>query len=79
VYRANQHPRFPAGGVMSQYLDRLPVGASMDIDGPLGHIIYSEPGCLRQLGEDIRVKHFVAVAGGTGITPVVQVCHALRT
>lgn len=77
MYRANQHPRFPAGGVMSQYLDRMPVGACMDIDGPLGHITYEEPGVIRSLGEDIRVKHFVAVAGGTGITPVVQVLRAV--
>ena len=73
VYRANQHPRFPEGGLMSQYLDRMPLGATMDIDGPLGHITYEEPGCLRHLGEDVQVKHFVAVAGGTGITPIVQV------
>lgn len=77
VYRANQHPRFPEGGKMSQYLDRLSVGAFMDIDGPLGHIVYKEPGCVHQLGEDIRVKHFVAVAGGTGITPVVQVLRSV--
>ncbi len=73
VYRANQHPRFPDGGLMSQYLDRMSLGDCMDIDGPLGHITYEGPGCIRQLGEDVRVKHFVAVAGGTGITPVVQV------
>lgn len=58
---------------MSQYLDRMSIGACIDVDGPLGHITYEEPGCLRHLGEDVHVKHFVAVAGGTGITPIVQV------
>jgi NAD(P)H-flavin reductase len=58
---------------MSQYLDRMSLGDCMDIDGPLGHITYEEPGVIRHLGEDVHVKHFVAVAGGTGITPVVQV------
>ncbi|GAB5033102.1 nitrate reductase [Nannochloropsis oceanica] len=77
VYRANQHPRFPDGGLMSQHLDRMSLGDCIDIDGPLGHITYEGPGCIRQLGEDVHVKHFVAVAGGTGITPVVQVLRAV--
>lgn len=62
---------------MSQYLDRMSLGDSMDIDGPLGHITYEEPGVIRHLGEDVHVKHFVAIAGGTGITPVVQVLRAV--
>jgi nitrate reductase (NAD(P)H) len=40
VYRANEHPRFPAGGKMSQHLDALPIGAEIEVKGPLGHFHY---------------------------------------
>lgn len=40
VYWANEHPRFPAGGKMSQYLESLPIGGEMEVKGPLGHFHY---------------------------------------
>ncbi len=36
VYAAGVHPKFPNGGKMSQYLDALPLGATIDIRGPSG-------------------------------------------
>lgn len=69
----SQYPCFPAGGLLSQHLDRLPVGGYMAVEGPLGHMTYEGPGRLRHCGEDVQVEEFLAVAGGTGITPIVQV------
>ena len=40
VYWANKHPRFPAGGKMSQHLEALPIGGEMEVKGPLGHFHY---------------------------------------
>lgn len=34
------HPKFPAGGKMSQYLDNLVIGDSIDIRGPSGRLRY---------------------------------------
>ena len=40
VYWKNEHPRFPDGGKMSQYLEALPIGGEMEVKGPLGHMHY---------------------------------------
>ena len=40
VYWANEHPRFPSGGKMSQFLEALPIGGAMEVKGPLGHVHY---------------------------------------
>ena len=38
VYFANVHPKFPAGGKMSQYLNSLKIGETVDIQGPSGKV-----------------------------------------
>ena len=40
VYRAGLHPRFPDGGMMSQYIDRMAIGDSMLMEGPKGRLAY---------------------------------------
>uniref|UniRef100_A0A2C9U2V4 Nitrate reductase n=6 Tax=Manihot TaxID=3982 RepID=A0A2C9U2V4_MANES len=40
VYFKGVHPKFPNGGLMSQYLDSLSLGSTIDVKGPLGHIEY---------------------------------------
>jgi Na+-transporting NADH:ubiquinone oxidoreductase subunit NqrF len=42
--RANEHPKFPEGGKMSQHLDSLAVGDSIDVKGPVGHFVYEGRG-----------------------------------
>nr|BAN20783.1 NADH-cytochrome B5 reductase [Riptortus pedestris] len=78
VYMKNTHPKFPAGGKMSQYLDNLPIGSSVDIRGPSGRLKYLGHGefSMKILRKDpaytVRVKKVSMIAGGTGITPMLQ-------
>lgn len=44
VYFKNQHPKFPEGGKMSQYLESLKMGDTIDFRGPNGLIIYEGHG-----------------------------------
>jgi NAD(P)H-flavin reductase len=77
IYRANEHPRFPLGGKMSQYLDSLAIGDTIEVKGPVGHMHYLGNG---QYTLD-KVPHCTArinmIAGGTGITPMYQVIKAV--
>jgi nitrate reductase (NAD(P)H) len=44
ICRANEHPRFPEGGKMSQHLDTLAIGDTIDVKGPVGHFVYEGMG-----------------------------------
>mmetsp|Transcript_14041 Transcript_14041/g.34307 ORF Transcript_14041/g.34307 Transcript_14041/m.34307 type:complete len:869 (+) Transcript_14041:220-2826(+) len=73
VYFANVHPRFPDGGKMSQHLNRLAIGDSIEVKGPLGHFTYLGKGEF-MVGKDKRsTKKIGLICGGTGITPAYQV------
>ncbi|GFH45448.1 hypothetical protein CTEN210_01922 [Chaetoceros tenuissimus] len=82
VYKAGVHPKFPDGGKMSQYLDSLKIGDTIDMKGPKGHLTYLGSGKftvkqMRKPLEERSAKHFGMIAGGTGITPMLQVLHAI--
>ena len=85
VYRSNVHPDFPEGGVMSQKIDTLEIGDSFSFRGPNGRIEYMGDGVfnIKQLksqgGEIIerKVKNVGMIAGGTGITPMIQIIRAV--
>jgi len=82
VYRAGVHPKFPEGGKMSQHLDSLKVGDEIDMRGPKGHMDYKGMGSftvklMRKPLETRKAKQFGMIAGGTGITPMLQVIHAI--
>jgi len=82
VYKAGIHPKFPEGGKMSQYLDSLQIGDTIDMKGPKGHLHYVGKGqfTVKELGKPLEKRwgmHFGMIAGGTGITPCVQVIEAM--
>jgi len=65
--------RFPNGGKMSQYVDSLKIGDMMDFRGPVGEFEYIANGKFLLDGEECNSTKFNMVAGGTGITPCMQV------
>ncbi|KAA8498335.1 Nitrate reductase NADH 2 [Porphyridium purpureum] len=73
VYFANEHPKFPDGGVFSQYLNSLKVGDSIDVKGPIGHVEYKRHGNMIIHGTKRQVKQLGFICGGTGITPAFQI------
>ncbi|XP_026561603.1 NADH-cytochrome b5 reductase 2 isoform X2 [Pseudonaja textilis] len=78
VYHKNVHPKFPEGGKMSQYLDTLKTGDAIDFRGPNGLLVYKGSGKFaikldKKSEAKIKVvKHLGMIAGGTGITPMLQ-------
>ncbi|XP_062221861.1 nitrate reductase [NAD(P)H] [Phragmites australis] len=77
VYFKDEDPKYPNGGLMSQYLDSLPLGATINIKGPIGHIEYAGRGTFAVNGERRFARRLAMIAGGTGITPVYQVIQAV--
>ncbi len=73
IYYKNTHPAFPEGGLMTQYLDSLNIGDSIDISGPKGRLKYHGFGKFQIQDNPIfTVKELGLIAGGTGITPCFQ-------
>ena len=77
VYFANEVPRFPNGGVMSQHFHRMQVGDTIDVKGPVGHFEYKGKGVVSLHGQEQTIKRIGLLAGGTGITPTYQVLMAI--
>lgn len=78
VYYKNSHPSFPEGGKMSQYLDNMAIGNTIDFRGPSGLLVYQQKGRFsiradKKSEPKVRkFKHVGMIAGGTGITPMLQ-------
>ncbi|MBA0760396.1 hypothetical protein Gotri_023143, partial [Gossypium trilobum] len=64
VYFKGVHPKFPNGGLMSQYLDSLPLGSFLDVKGPLGHIEYTVIQAILKDPED-KTEMYVVYANRT--------------
>lgn len=78
VYFKDVHPKFPEGGKMSQHLEALEIGETIDVRGPSGHYTYKGDGVFevevsRQEKKIMRCNKIGMIAGGTGITPMLQV------
>ncbi|KHJ98393.1 oxidoreductase, FAD-binding protein [Oesophagostomum dentatum] len=78
VYYRGVHPKFPDGGKMSQHLDQMKIGETIDFRGPSGLIVYRGNGKFdikpdKKSSPRERVfKTISMIAGGTGITPMLQ-------
>nr|XP_033783789.1 NADH-cytochrome b5 reductase 2 [Geotrypetes seraphini] len=78
VYYKNVHPNYPDGGKMSQHLDGMKIGDTIDFRGPNGLLVYKGKGALAVRPDKKSVpkmrfaKHLGMIAGGTGITPMLQ-------
>uniref|UniRef100_A0A8D0FT31 NADH-cytochrome b5 reductase n=1 Tax=Strix occidentalis caurina TaxID=311401 RepID=A0A8D0FT31_STROC len=78
VYHKNVNPKFPEGGKMSQYLDDMKIGDIIDFRGPNGLLVYKGAGTFlikphkKSEAEKKFAKHLGMIAGGTGITPMLQ-------
>ena len=73
VYKGGLIDVFPDGGKMSQYLHSLPVGAQVVISGPWGANEYLGRGVFKVGVQTLRATKIGMLAGGTGITPMLQV------
>lgn len=65
------------GGRMTQALDSLPIGRSVDFKGPVGKFEYLGRGLCAINGRERCVRRFVMVCAGSGITPIFQVLRAV--
>lgn len=65
--------RFPNGGKFSQHLDSLKIGDTIDMRGPVGEFEYISNGKYLIDGEEHFSTRYNMIAGGTGITPVMQI------
>ena len=83
IYPANTHPKFPEGGKLTQYLENLSLGDSVDVRGPSGLLVYNGRGKFnikedkKSAGKDVVVRQVSMIAGGTGITPMLQIIRAV--
>jgi len=78
VYFKNVHPKFPDGGKMSQYLENMNIGDTIDVRGPSGLLVYNGCGSFsikpdkKSPAKTVQVSEVSMIAGGTGITPMLQ-------
>ena len=80
-------PKFPEGGALSQHLDSLAIGETIWMKGPKGHVEWLSSSSakvgqfsVKPLGkpQEMRTCQYVGMmAGGTGITPMLQLLHAM--
>mmetsp|Transcript_12808 Transcript_12808/g.33016 ORF Transcript_12808/g.33016 Transcript_12808/m.33016 type:complete len:834 (+) Transcript_12808:157-2658(+) len=68
---------FPAGGKMSQLLNNLALGDTIEVKGPLGHFEYLGKSNYTEGSRKGVCRNFSMVAGGTGITPMWQVLSSI--
>jgi len=77
VYFAGVHPAFPKGGKMTQHLESLKIGDTIDVKGPIGDFVYTGKGSFTWKGKPRSCTHISMIAGGTGLTPCYQVLNAV--
>ncbi|XP_059392453.1 NADH-cytochrome b5 reductase 2 [Carassius carassius] len=83
VYYKNTHPNYPDGGKMSQYLNNMKIGDTIDFRGPNGLLVYNGNGQFairpdkKSESKVRKFRHVGMIAGGTGITPMLQLIRSI--
>ncbi|KAF9981020.1 hypothetical protein BGZ75_007715 [Mortierella antarctica] len=78
IYFKDTEPRFPEGGVVSQYLDSMTVGERIAIKGPTGSFTYNGQGQYsHSSGRKGKCSQIGMICGGTGLTPMYQIMQAI--
>ena len=71
VYFKNVHPKFPDGGKMSQYLENMKIGDTIDVRGPSGLLVYKGQGLFsikankKAAAKAVNATHVSMIAGLT--------------
>jgi nitrate reductase (NAD(P)H) len=76
VYFANEDSKL---GRMSRAIDAMVIGEELEIKGPFGKFEYLGRGRCQIGNLEKKVKRFVMICGGSGITPMFQVLHTVMT
>jgi len=71
------NPHFADGGKMSQYLGAMKLGEELELSGPWGLHEYAGRGAWRTGKKRHTARHLGMLAGGTGITPMLQVIETI--
>lgn len=78
VYRKGTNPKYPEGGVMTQYLESKNVGDKITISGPMVGFYYAAPGLFKIATlASMAFKQLGLICGGTGINVVYPVLKAI--
>jgi len=77
IYSPGVKEKFPDGGKVSQQIDKLRVGDIVDVQGPYGKMTYHGQGRLDEFKKVKQARRVGMIAGGTGITPMLQVLQAI--
>ena len=80
-------PRFPNGGVLTMHMEKMRLGDSLQFKGPLGEYVFNVrprsgpvddlPTFTKEGQSQTPYKALGLIAGGSGITPCLQVANAL--
>lgn len=76
IYRPAADSIWRDGGKMGRFLDSLKVGDSVDMSGPVGVHECLGRGVFKLPGRTVEAKKIGMLAGGTGLTPMLQVVSA---
>ncbi|XP_034019062.1 NADH-cytochrome b5 reductase 3-like [Thalassophryne amazonica] len=83
IYFKGVNSKFPEGGKMSQYLESLKINDLVDFRGPSGLLVYKGKGVFaiqsdkKSPAEIKKATNVGMIAGGTGITPMLQLIQAV--
>ncbi|KAL9929525.1 NADH-cytochrome b5 reductase 3-like [Glossina fuscipes fuscipes] len=78
IYFKDTHLKFPAGGKLTQHLEKMRIGDKISVCGPSGRLQYMGNGnfLIKKLRKGppktATAKRVNMIAGGTGITPMLQ-------